>query len=710
MIQYCLRFISISALLWLLCWQPAVAEALIDVTAPVVESGKIDLSNWNFSDDGIVKLHGGWQFFWSVFLTEEEILSGQFEEHRGIISAPGGWNRHQWQGKDVGGIGYGTYFLEIKVNPQEPLMIVFTSVGTAYRLYVNGVYIGGQGKPGKTLEEAIPQLEPLMFELPHTDNLGIVVQVSNYEDWQGGIWDAVLIGHAKDIRERRERNLVLDLFLFGGFLIIGLYHIGLYSLRPKDRSAFYFSMICILIGLRTILVGERYIHHLLPSLEFGLLFKVEYLSFYLTVTAMGLFIHSLFPREFSRKIMFFMVFMGVVFSIIVIVTPPAIYTYTVHTYQVFAMLCGLYFIYSMIFALWRRREGSFIFLIGFSVFFGAAVNDILHANQIIHTGNYASIGLLIFIFCQALLLSIKFSQAFNLVERQADDLFLLNRAANRFVPNQLIQRLGKSSIVDINLGDCIQLNMTILFSDIRDFTTLSETMTPEENFRFLNSYLRHMEPIIHEHGGVIDKYIGDSIMAIFDDPENGVKAAIGMHLKLHEYNEFREKAGYRPVAIGIGINSGELMLGTIGGSYRMEETVISNAVNIAARVEGMTKQYGTTILISENTFYNLKNPTDYKVRLIDNVIAKGKSEPVTIYEVFNGEPPEICELKTQYLKTYENAVALYYMKRFRSAMRQFEVCLKTYPKDKVCQIYLERCQALLDGKATWQEVTELREK
>ncbi len=193
----------------------------------------------------------------------------------------------------------------------------------------------------------------------------------------------------------------------------------------------------------------------------------------------------------------------------------------------------------------------------------------------------------------------------------------LNQAYERFVPNQFLELLEKESIVEVELGDNVQREMSVLFTDIRSFTTLSETMTPEQNFKFINSYLKRMEPAILENNGFIDKYIGDGIMALFArQADDAVKAGISILQRLDIYNQYRVKSGYIPIQIGIGINTGELMLGTVGGYHRMDSTVISDAVNLAARVESLTKNYGISLLITQQTFVRLSNPSDYGIRLI----------------------------------------------------------------------------------------------
>jgi len=276
------------------------------------------------------------------------------------------------------------------------------------------------------------------------------------------------------------------------------------------------------------------------------------------------------------------------------------------------------------------------------------------------------------------------------------DLATLNRAYERFVPGQFLQLLGKDSITEVKLGDSVRQEMSILFSDIRDFTTLSEKLSPEDNFGLINAFLSRMDRVIAEHNGFIDKYVGDAIMALFSgSADEAVQGGIAMLEQLRTYNVQRSHNGYQPLRIGIGINTGSLMLGTVGGQNRMDGTVISDAVNLASRIEGLTKVYDVPLLIGEGTFFNLAEYDRYDFRIVDKTKVKGKSVAVTVYEVFNADEPVLREGKLQTRSRFEAGLLLYNNQKFGEACHCFQECLTYNPDDSVARIYVQRCQSQL---------------
>jgi len=278
-----------------------------------------------------------------------------------------------------------------------------------------------------------------------------------------------------------------------------------------------------------------------------------------------------------------------------------------------------------------------------------------------------------------------------------ENISLMNKANARFVPRQFIEYLGKESIADVELGDQIQKEMTVLFTDIRDFTSISEQMTPKENFNFLNNYLGYMEPVIRKNNGFVDKFIGDAIMAIFpDNTEDAINAAIEMRIKLIEFNHIISQFGQAPIDSGIGIHSGSLMLGIVGGEGRMEGTVISDAVNLASRLEGLTKVYGSSIIITEETLVKISDPTNYNYRFLDVVKVKGKKDTVYIFEVIDGDPIDVQELKDASKEFFVEGLEAYKNKDFQQALKLFKKTIKTNPFDQAAMQYVGRCQKFID--------------
>jgi class 3 adenylate cyclase len=210
----------------------------------------------------------------------------------------------------------------------------------------------------------------------------------------------------------------------------------------------------------------------------------------------------------------------------------------------------------------------------------------------------------------------------------------LARAAKRFMPEEFLHALGHDDITTVELGEAAARDVSILFADIRDFTTLSEHMTPEETFGFLNRCLSRMGPHVRHHGGFVDKYIGDAIMALFPDSANdAIRAAIAMQRETRGDGE--RGSG---LEIGVGIHRGQVMMGTIGEASRFEATVIADAVNLTARLESLTKQFGCGILVSGEVAALLDDDLLHTSRRLGTFAVKGRSAPVDVFEIFASDP------------------------------------------------------------------------
>lgn len=256
----------------------------------------------------------------------------------------------------------------------------------------------------------------------------------------------------------------------------------------------------------------------------------------------------------------------------------------------------------------------------------------------------------------------------------------------KFVPKQFLRRIAREGIENIQLGKAEEDTISVLFADIRGFTTLSESLTPQELLNFLNACFTRLDKVIHDHNGFIDKFMGDGVMALFEPGDQGqsareaVTAAIEMQGAIRLYNEHRARCGYAPIAIGIGINTGSVIIGTVGSSERMDSTVLGDNVNVAARLQEMTKVFGVKILISEYTHDQLREDSQFECRELGAVSVRGRQQPVRLYEVMNADDPELRQSKRSTRGLHEAGLAYFRNGDLAQAAQSWRDCLALSPR------------------------------
>ncbi|MDO8279279.1 MAG: bacteriohemerythrin [Burkholderiaceae bacterium] len=271
-------------------------------------------------------------------------------------------------------------------------------------------------------------------------------------------------------------------------------------------------------------------------------------------------------------------------------------------------------------------------------------------------------------------------------------------AADRFVPPRMLVLIGAETVADVTSGQHVERMVNVLFTDIEGYTAMVEAQPPAATFQFINDYLSVMEPVVESHGGVIDKFIGDAIMALFpDDADSAVECALELSAALAGFNEGRVAAGQAPIRVGIGINTGMVSVGAIGTGRRLEITVLGDTVNLAARLESATRAYGVQMLVSEGLMYALARPQAQATRFVDRIRVKGKLRPVSVYEVFGQEAAAQRELKLIQRSDFELGVVYYHSRHCEEALEIFERLFLDNPHDGPIQVYLRRCKEFLAG-------------
>lgn len=277
----------------------------------------------------------------------------------------------------------------------------------------------------------------------------------------------------------------------------------------------------------------------------------------------------------------------------------------------------------------------------------------------------------------------------NIMDSAVTEVEKINISMNRFVPTEFLSLLKKKNIHEVGLGDHTEREMTILFSDIRNFTGISESLTPGENFSFINDYLSVMGPIIREHNGFIDKYIGDAILALFFTSADAAKASVAMHDMLRRFNGQFIDGIFPEIRIGIGMHTGRIMLGTIGEIRRMENTVISDSVNAASRIESLTKKLGAGILLSGDSLAQIPG-NDFKSRLVDVTLLRGKTKALEIYELLNPLPPERQALLLSYAGELKSAIHELHEGKLAAAKARLSACRAQCSDDGVILYHMKK--------------------
>ena len=430
--------LGLIALFWLVCL-PACHMDRDRSNAPLAVQGVMDLTHWNFGTDGPIDLSGQWEFHWSRFLPPGEKENAGAASPPDYIPVPGAWNGRSVSGQKIPGEGFATYRLNIRLARNTgPLALKVLDAATSLALFVDGRLLSSAGRPAESKEKTRPGYKPEIVVLDSRgDEIEITIHVANFYHWQGGLWLPIKLGRPGDLEVIEETRLETSHLLFASILIIGLYHICLFLFRRQDRSPLFLALFCLLMAFRALGTGERYIIHVFPGLDWEILLKSIYIDLYLAVPCFAYYLKSVFPRQISHKVITVVACVGGGLSAVVLVTPSPVYTLTMPGFQVVTILVMLYGLFAVIWAVSRREPGAVNFLIGYLALIVTGLNDILYTRQMIDSILLAPLGLLFFIFTQAIILAKRFSSAFSLAESQAEHIKMANAAYRREIEERL---------------------------------------------------------------------------------------------------------------------------------------------------------------------------------------------------------------------------------------------------------------------------------
>ncbi|TAG85496.1 MAG: hypothetical protein EAZ20_14995, partial [Bacteroidetes bacterium] len=418
-------------------------------------------------------MEGEWDFYPNQLLNPQDTSSHK-NSKKYFQQIPSTWAEHTIEGKKMSNFGYGTYKLTVILPHQVPtLALKLLSFGTSYEIYINGRFLGNNGKVGTDKQSSEPYMLPQVIPFTnYTEKLEILIHISNFDHKDGGFWNEIKLGDVNVIQIERDRLVAIDLILAGCFIIMAVYHLGMFLLRRKDLSAFYFGWVNFFFALRTLLTDEKYLLHLFPNLAWDFTFRIEHISVYAALIFYVLFFRAMYKDDFSRWAKNSIVTISLSLIIIISITTPYIFSEALSVSYVLLIFSGIYGLYVLKKAMSHKKLGASALFFGFIILFSALLNDTLNDFKWIQTFALSSYGLLAFAFLQSFALSVRYARAFTeveqfseilekKVEKRTQDLnektkIIEKKNIDLEIQKNLIQKKNENTAASINYASRIQ--------------------------------------------------------------------------------------------------------------------------------------------------------------------------------------------------------------------------------------------------------------
>ena len=639
----------------------------------LAEQGILDLRDWD-PDDGPIRLSGEWLYDAGALVPPEQPLAGNE-----TLVVPGSWVD---TGRDR--VGHGTYGVTLLLPvTQRELAVRVQGVGGAGRAWIGDTPLPPMGVVSADPDTVWEDPRTVTARFDREEQMDLRVQVANLRHRSGGLRKSVLLADADQMQALRERELAFDLAVVTALMTMGLGFGLVFLYRPRERTFLGFAATCLVLAVRHGFTGAGDLLLTFgPAMDWPLRTRLEYLTAPLSMAAgyvTVLMLAGANPRDRAHKaVLAICAFMAVA----VLSTPIDRFGGIFQALLGVQVLVGVGAVSALAKAARTGRPEAWLILVGLLVFIAGQIYDqqALRGGWVPVAGELATPAFLMMLFIQGATVVLNFTLTLKLNER-------LTKASLRFVPQDVLRLLNRADLSEARRGDQVRLEMDVLFCDIRGYTTIAEGMGPEALFPTLNRYHAHMEPPISAHGGFVSQYLGDGIMALFHGgADEALTAAIEMAHAVRRFNEGEEDTP--EFRIGMGMSAGEVTLGILGSPERLDSNIVGDPANAASRIEGMTKRYGGVLLIDDTVAKRLTRA--FSLRPLDRVIPKGKTTPVTLYEVLDALPEDEKARRAAGASAFAKALSLYREQDTIAATVAFQAVLDADPTDGAAALYLHR--------------------
>ena len=648
---------------------------------PPIQDGVIDVSEWDFEANGPIRLDGNWLFAWETFLESGENwadVKGYFTD---TMKVPGGWRHHRdaGTGELFSTTGYGTYALRIAGLEGRKLGLALPDALSAICVYTSETrpddhHRHCRGKPGTNPADEVPyyhsyemvELSAQRLSQRERGSVVLYLEMSNFVHARGGINRTIQLYEIGQLRAATTSERERKTFALGILLCFSIYHLLIFGFRRDDKVTLIFGLFVLAIVLRSLSSGAIRLLYTEPSLlAFEVLIRLEYISISFCVICGLTFIESILPSPRFRRVTRWLVGAGALMTLVPLVTSVRFFSQLALVFQSYAALTAVIVVGYLVVKASTGRWIAMYMLAAFGFLMVATVNDVLYTRDIIQTGLFVTEALVLVVAAQGVLLAARNGRLQKRLVRLTENLQeevdaqtielnqkrLAAEAAqeeiqklNDYITESVLKRyLPPALIGDILTGKLSMdrpaelRDITVLFSDLKGFTATSEALGPEAISAFLNEYLTKMNEIIFEHGGTIDKFIGDAIMVLFGAPQDmsaeeqvrrATDCARAMQVAMGELTCGWQEDGAGHLEMRIGVHHGSAVVGNFGSDQRSDYTAIGPSVNLAARIESASLP--GAVFVSDAVAQLLPGAATEEVGVFE---LKGIDEKTTLYRV-----------------------------------------------------------------------------
>ncbi|MEA3452548.1 MAG: PAS domain S-box protein [Bacteroidota bacterium] len=424
---------------------------------PIAKKGVIDLSSWDFENNGITYLHGQWEFYWNQLLEPSDFQKNELPKPT-FMNVPGLWNSND----SFPTFGYGTYRLLIKTNSIKELSIKLLSASSSYSIWINGKKVGGNGTVGKSKDSYIPMQNPSFYNIHIDENnneiIEIIIQVANFHHSKAGLWEAVEIGTFKQIHSKITKNNIWNSIIFGILLVLFIYHFILYFLRRKELSNLYLGLFIFFMALRNFVTNNELILQLLPNLTFTPLLRIQFFTGFPVIIFAGLYFYYMFKEFFNNKLITIIVIINIIVAGIILFTKVSFFSAITPFFGVFLLIGGLYFILALINATRHEERGAALALTGLLVMLLAGIIDIVSTLFTLSWTYVAPYGVVIFSILQTFIITQRFSIALDENIELNKNLYLQNKNLEKTIKSRTQEIQEKVKLLELSEEELIQNN------------------------------------------------------------------------------------------------------------------------------------------------------------------------------------------------------------------------------------------------------------